>query len=113
MSTPVLAAWADSMRVASGSTGRPVPPWLSFSGRWPWVTTPCQSTSSVNGSAPATDVSVVYQSGSMMPMTSYHEERLVSYVADTLSLSPLRTAIRQSGLVKVIETSHETAPAGS
>src|SRR5213078_4156460 len=39
-----------SIRTALGSTGAPVPPWLSFSGRWPWVTPPCQSTGEVKGS---------------------------------------------------------------
>src|SRR5947208_9371802 len=102
-----------SIRTASGSAGAPVPPWLLFSGRWPWVTTPCQSTGSANGSLPVTDGSSEYQIGSMIPMTSYHEEREVSYVAETLSRSPFLTATRQSGLVNVIATSHETAPAGS
>jgi len=77
------------------------------------VTTPCQSTGCVNGSRPLTSVAVVYQSGSMMPMASYQGAREVSYVVETLSVSPLRTAMRQSGLVNVIEASHETAPAGS
>lgn len=47
------------------------------------------------------------------PLISYQEAREVSYVADTLSVSPLRTATRQPGFVNVIEVSHETAPAGS
>src|SRR3954469_6148794 len=107
MSTEVLGPRATVVR-ASGSTDLPVPPWLSFSARWPCVTTPCQSIVCANGSAPVTLGSNVNQTGSMMPMTSYQSARLVSYTAETLSVSPLRTATRQSGLVNVIDASHET-----
>src|SRR4051812_45252820 len=96
-----------------GNAGRPPPPWLSFSGRWPCVTTPCQSTRPANGSTPLTVGSVVNQTGSTTPIPSSHGAGVVSYVADTLSVSPLRTEPRQSGFVNVIEASHETAPAGS
>src|SRR3954465_8567927 len=103
----------DSERVTSGSTGRPLPPWLSFSGRWPFVPAPRQSTRWEKGSLPFTPGAVVYQSGSMMPITSYHDARRVSYVEETLSTSPLRTRTRQLGLVNVMATSHDTVPAGS
>ncbi len=49
----------------------------------------------------------------MIPITSYQEALLVSYVALTLRTSPCLTAIRQSGRVPAIATSQETAPAGS
>src|SRR5919197_4351671 len=57
---------------ASGS-GRPAlsPPWLSFSGRWPWVIWPGQSTLFTNGSGPP-DWSA-YQT-SMIPIDSYHDD---------------------------------------
>src|SRR5436190_15708492 len=98
MSSPATATPDGSLR-ASGNVAAPVPPWLSFSGRWPCVTAPRASIGWVNGSgAPAIGV-VVYQSGAMIPMTSYHDARDVSYVADTLSVSPLRTATRQPGFV--------------
>src|SRR3954462_7843 len=97
----------------SANAGLLPPPWLSFSGRWPCVTTPCQSTLCANGSTPLTLGSLVYQSGSMIPITSYHDARVVSYIAETLSVSPLCTATRQSGLGKVIDAAHDPAPAGS
>src|SRR3954462_12433800 len=96
----------------SANAGLLPPPWLSFSGRWPCVTTPCQSTFFANGSTPFTLGSLVYQSGSMMPITSYHDAREVSYIADTRGVPPLCPAPRQFGLVKVIDASHDTAPAG-
>ena len=49
----------------------------------------------------------------MIPIDSYQDARLESYVADTLSTSPFLTATRQFGRVAVIATSHDTAPAGS
>ncbi len=49
----------------------------------------------------------------MIAIDSYHDARLVSYVPDTLSTSPLRSCTRQPGGATVIETSHDTAPAGS
>lgn len=49
----------------------------------------------------------------MIAITSYHEARDVSYVPDTLRTSPFLTATRQLGGVTPIETSHDTAPAGS
>src|SRR3954451_23202402 len=97
----------------SANAGLLPPPWLSFSGRWPCVTTPCQSTLCANGSTPVTLGSLVYQSGSMIPITSYHDAREVSYVAEPLSVSPLCPAPRQSGFVNVIDASQDTAPAGS
>src|SRR4051795_1583661 len=112
MSTVETRAPDDSIRTALGSAAAPVPPWKSFSGRWPWVTTPCQSTGVTNGStAPGTWPSA-YQV-SMIPMTSYQEAFFVSYVDETRIVSPLWSAPRQSGFVPVIVTSHDTAPAGS
>src|SRR4051794_23390807 len=100
-----------SIRRASGSPKAP-PPWLSFSARWPWVVIPCQSIGVVNGSAAPAVCPSAYQRF-MIPIDSYQEARLESYVADTLSVSPGLTATFQSGLVAVIATSHDTAPAGS
>src|SRR4051794_7167717 len=110
MSTRVVEEPESSRR----ASGRPkvLPPWLSFSGRWPCVRTPCQSTGEVNGStAPGTCPSA--HQTSMIPIDSYHEARLESYVAETSSVSPGLSATFQSGLVAVIATSHDTAPAGS
>src|SRR3954447_3875492 len=101
-----------SIRLAFGRIGWPAPPWLSFLGRWPWLTTPCQSTGVVKGSfAPASAPSAYHTF--MIPMTSYHEFFDVSYVEETSSVSPGLSATRQSGVVTVIATSHDTAPAGS
>jgi hypothetical protein len=73
-----LAGAPDKARSGSPRLGSGMPPWWSFSGRWPCVTTPCQSIAVVNGSAPVTVGSVVYQSGSMIPITSYQDARRVS-----------------------------------
>src|SRR3954454_22549526 len=112
MSTPGTLVPVSEPRMSANAGLRP-PPWLSFSGRCPCVTTPCQSTLRANGSTPLTLGSLVYQSGAMTPITSYHDARVVSYTAETLSVSPLCTATRQSGFVNVIDASHDTAPAGS
>src|SRR3954467_6348241 len=110
MSTRVLDV-PDSILRASGSPKTP-PPWLSFSARWPWVTMPCQSTGVVNASVAPAVCPSAYQRF-MIPIDSYQEARLESYVAETSSVSPALTATFQSGLVAVIATSHDTAPAGS
>jgi hypothetical protein len=49
----------------------------------------------------------------MIPITSYQSARPVSYVAATLNLSPACNLTRQPAGVAPIETSHDTAPAGS
>ena len=49
----------------------------------------------------------------MIPIDSGHAARRVSYVTVVLSTSPRFSFTRQSGRVAVIETSHETGPAGS
>src|SRR6478735_4270992 len=90
------------------------PPWLSFSGRWPWVNIPATATSVVNGSAPAGVAGVASAiHTTMMPIDSYHDARAESYVAEIDSWSPLCTATAHDGGVAVIATSHDTAPAGS
>src|SRR3954447_20050099 len=90
------------------------PPWLSFSGRCPWVSIPGSSTDPVVGSVPAgPPLAASAIQTTMMPIDSYHEAVPESYVAETDSTSPLRTATAQSGFVAVIATSHDTAPAGS
>ena len=48
-----------------------------------------------------------------MPIASYQDAFRVSYVVCTLSVSPAFRSTRQSGLVTVIDTSQDTAPAGS
>ena len=49
----------------------------------------------------------------MIPIDSHHAARLVPYVAVVVSTSPFFSFTRQSGLVPVIATSQDTAPAGS
>jgi hypothetical protein len=96
------------------ASGRPLmpPPWLSFSGSCPCVTLPSVSIlSPANGSLPPTGFRVTAMG--MMPIDSYHDPRLVSYVALIDTTSPLLTFTRQLGSVAVIETSHDTGPAGS
>src|SRR6266403_2138423 len=95
------------------ASGRPTswPPWLSFSGRWPWVRTPLTATLVLNGSLPPAERAVI--ATGMMPIDSYHDARCVAYVAWTDSTSPFLTATRQVDGVAPTETSHETAPAGS
>src|SRR5690348_3031763 len=86
------------------------PPWLSFSGRWPWVRWPPCATSVVNGLGPSVPSAA---HTTMVPMDSYHDARAESYVVEMRSTSPGCTDARQSGSVAVIATSHDTAPAGS
>ena len=49
----------------------------------------------------------------MIPITSYHDDLDVSYVALTLRTSPFFTLTFQASVVADIATSHETLPAGS
>jgi hypothetical protein len=49
----------------------------------------------------------------MIPIASYQDARLESYVAVVDNTSPALTPTRHSGGVTSIATSHETAPAGS
>jgi len=51
------------------------PPWLSFSGRCPWVSTPFWSTAPVKGSVPP-GPSYIHTTPS--PIDSYHDARFVS-----------------------------------
>ena len=74
------------------------------------MTSPSTSTSVVNGSAPVPPGTHIV---GMIAIDSYHDARLVSYVPEARSTSPLRSCTRQSGGVTVIDTSQETAPAGS
>src|SRR5215831_1528019 len=85
-------------------------PWLLFSGRWPWVRTPGWSTFVVNGSRPP---GPSYIHTTPRPIDSYQDARVVSYVALTFRMSPGLTATAQFGRVAVIDTSQDTAPAGS
>jgi hypothetical protein len=65
--------------VASTNLSVALPPWLSFSGRWPWVSTGVSASTRVaNGSLPfsAGVASVIHTIE--MPIDSYHEARLVS-----------------------------------
>ena len=96
---------------ASRSLGRGLPPWLSFSARWPWVSSPRVSTFDLNGSLAF---------GLCRRRTRHHDpHRLVpgrpARVVGGRDVQPvaLLDATLQSGLVAVIETSHDTAPAGS
>ena len=68
-------------------------------------------TSVVNGSAPPRGTSVTARG--MIPIDSYHEAWRTSYVACTAMMSPFLTATRHFGGVAPMETSHDTAPAGS
>ena len=65
---------------------------------------------SVNGSFPP---GPSYIHTTPIPIDSYHDARDVSYVVEMLSVSPAFTATAQSSGVAVIDTSHDTAPAGS
>src|SRR5919201_5374530 len=87
------------------------PPWLSFSGRWPWVRTPLTATFVRNGSLPPAGLLVM--ATGMIAIDSYQEARVVSYVPETDRTSPFLTATRQLGGLTPIETSQDTAPAGS
>src|SRR6476660_5595448 len=109
MSTVEVRGPSGALRGSCRMPGRP--PWWLFSGRWPWVSTPGTSTLVTNGSAPPAGV-VVIATG-MIAIDSYHEVVLGSYVPDTDSTSPCLTATRQLRGVAVIDTSHETGPAGS
>jgi hypothetical protein len=100
---------ADSSRRGSARPEN-APPWLRFSGRWPCVSTPGRSVSTTNGSGP---LPPALNMTGMIPIDSYHEARMASYVAETSSTSPRLTPTRQSCGVASIATSHDTAPAGS
>src|SRR5919202_2569545 len=100
---------SDSRRRGSASPENR-PPWLRFSGRWPCVSTPRLSTSTLNGSGPLSPGRNIV---GRIPIDSYQDARLESYVACTESTSPRLTPTHQPGGVVSIETSHETAPAGS
>ncbi len=65
------------------------------------------STSPANGSTPPGTGARVTATG-MIPITSYHEAREVSYVALVVTTSPLRKFTFQSGAVADIATSQET-----
>src|SRR3954462_15810388 len=108
MSTPGVAGPAAVLRGAFSVVF--FPPWLLFSGRWPCVSTPGRSTFLTNGSSPP---GPLYIHTTARPIDSYHAARAVSYVALILSTSPGCTATAQSSRVAVIDTSHDTAPAGS
>ena len=56
--------------VASGSDVGD-PPWRSFSGRWPWVSTPLTAVLVVNGSTPPAGATVI--ATGMIAIDSYHE----------------------------------------
>src|SRR3954453_3212569 len=94
-------------------TARPPgpPPWLRFSRRWPWVILPRRSSLPENGSRPP-PAPGANATGSI-PIDSYQDARLESYVAETLRTSPRSTFTRHLGVVAVIATSHDTAPACS
>ena len=51
------------------------PPWLSFSGRWPWVRGPSALTLVWNGSAPSVPSASHI---TMIPIDSYHDARPLS-----------------------------------
>src|SRR5256714_8483094 len=93
-------------------SGAPVasPPWWLFSGSRPCVVGPFGSGGWTNGSGPLLP-SAMYATA--MPIDSYHDARLVSYVAARLTLSPFFTGTRQLRFAAVIAMSHETGPAGS
>ena len=72
--------------------------------------TPGRSVFTTNGSGP---VPPAWNITGMIPIASYQDARLESYVAETSSTSPRLTPTRQSAGVASIATSHDTAPAGS
>src|ERR1700754_3767920 len=92
---------------ASRRLRRGLPPWLRFSTRWPWVSSPLVSIFDLKGALAFGRFPSAYQV-TMIPITSYQDALRVSYVVDTFNRSPALSATFQSGLVAVIETSHET-----
>ena len=54
------------------------PPWLSFSGRCPWVVWPGWSTGVVNGSGASSDGAAAAIQTTMIPIDSYQLARVVS-----------------------------------
>src|SRR5436190_22873990 len=106
---PTADASVGAKRLALGSVVF-CPPWWLFSGRCPWVSWPLVSTFVVNGSRPPVP-SVAHTI--MMPIDSYQDARLESYVVLIRSMSPSCTCTLQLGGVAVIDTSQLTAPAGS
>ena len=52
------------------------PPWLSFSGRWPWVSRPRRSILPEKGLTPPRAPGA--KATGMIPIDSYHEPRLES-----------------------------------
>src|SRR5262249_25848466 len=87
------------------------PPWLLFSARWPWVSTPAVSTGVVNGSCAIGLEDAIHTT--MIPLDSNQVAWVESYVAVMESLSPFFTDTAQSDGVAVIATSHDTLPIGS
>src|SRR3954451_2020494 len=73
----VFVGGPASIEVGSGRPLSFEPPWLLFSGRWPWVSRPVASTPSVNGSLPSGCLPSAYQS-TMIPIVSYQEDLLTS-----------------------------------
>ena len=76
---PSIATLRRTVAVHSRrGSGRPenAPPWLSFSRRCPWVTTPGTSTSVTNGSAPS--VPPAWNAIGMIAIDSYHDARRLS-----------------------------------
>src|SRR5688572_5369690 len=105
---PVAVATGDLR--ALGRSLSPPPGW-SFSASGPGVTFPLVWIVSVIGSLPPAGLSVI--ASGMMPIDSYHEPFVVLYVAVVVTTSPFLSFTRQLSGVAVIETSHETGPAGS
>ena len=66
----------ESVR-ASRRLRRGLPPWLRFSRRWPWVSSPRVSTFDLNGSLALGRLPSAYQV-TMIPITSYQDALLVS-----------------------------------
>src|SRR4051794_33991392 len=102
--------WPDGSVSGSGPITASLPPWLSFSGRCPWVTWPGTSTLVANGSSPVEPSAI---QAFMMPIDSYQDALLVSWVVWVDSTSPALMAPRQSSGDRVMATSQDTAPAGS
>src|SRR6202022_1760604 len=104
------------LNAAAAMPSETEPPWWLFSARCPCVR--CEPWSSLweNGSVPPRGERAWLSQAShttMMPIDSYHDARLVSYVAWTLITSPGLTRGRQSACVAPIAMSQEIGPRGS
>src|ERR1700712_5193538 len=71
----VVASGPDAASRASANVVVALPPWLWFSGRGPWVSTPFWSTGPENGSLPP---GPSYIHTTPRPIDSYHDARCVS-----------------------------------